>query len=306
MTQTPKDIEAEVEANRANVEGTLDALRRKASLEGVVSDVGRYVGIADTRATLESTGRQMAANPVAFGLIGLGLACLATGMTRRDTTPTYAQRPYDSMGDRYVADHDSHSSGPGVGAQARAYAGQASDTAKRYGAAASDTAHSYTEAASDAAHRYTEAASDAAHRYSEAAAGAAHDARVAVQEGWEATRNRAVDLTHQMQTQPLLFGALALFAGAVIGSTLPKSNAENRLLGPAHDRLAEGARDLASDLTDRGTAAVKAGLSAASDAAKDEGLIPEGDATLAEKVQHVASAAAEGASSEFRSTEKRD
>jgi len=295
MTDTPKDIEAQVEANRANVEGTLEALRRKASLEGVVSDVGRYVGITDTRATLESTGRQMAANPVAFGLIGLGIACLATGMTRRDPASAYAQRPYDSMGDRYVADQGSHSSGPGIGAQARAYADQASDTAHRYGAAASSSAH-----------RYSEAASDAAHRYSEAASGVAHDARVAVQEGWEVTRTRAVDLTHQMQTQPLLFGALALFAGAVIGSTLPKSNAENRLLGPAHDRLAEGAREMASDLTDRGTAAVKAGLAAASDTAKDEGLIPEGGSTIAEKVQHVAAAAAEGASSEFRSSDKRD
>lgn len=293
MTDTPKEIEAEVEVNRANVESTLDALRRKASLEGVVADVSRYVGITDARGSLETAGRQVAANPVAFGLIGLGLACFATGLTRRDPTVQYSQRPYDTMNRNAVSGTTSYSttshatakSGPGIGEQARAYAGQAQDTAKHYGEVASDAAHSFGASVQDTA----------------------QNVGTAVQDGWDTARHRASDLGHQMQAQPLLFGAIALFAGAVIGSTLPKSNAENRWLGPTHDRLAESARDVASDLADRSTTALKAGLSAASDTAKDEGLLPDGnsDTTLAEKVQHIAEAAVDGASSEFRSTDKK-
>lgn len=279
MSESPKALEAEVEANRASVESTLSALREKASVEGVVRDMGRYVGMGDPRETLQAAGREVNANPLAFGLIAAGIACLATGVARRNTQPDYV-RPYDGMDDGSVGD-----SSPGrlhqYGDKVREGYGAATGKVREgYGAATGRLREGYG-AASDAAHQATEA----------------------VQSRYRDMRHSASDFsqraTQQVTQQPLIFGALALAAGAVLGAALPTSRTENRWLGPTHDRLTEGARSAASELKERAAAAAEAGLAAASSAAKDEGLIPE-NSTLAERVQHVAEAATQEAAETFR------
>ncbi|WP_128255298.1 DUF3618 domain-containing protein [Falsirhodobacter deserti] len=297
MSESPKSIEAEVEANRANVEGTLNALRDKASVQGIMNDVSRYVGINDARGTLEAAGRQVNANPVAFGLIGLGLACLATGIARRHPD-NYG--PQDSMNSSSVAGGRS-----GVGARVREYKGRVQGFAGQ----AQQGAHDYSDKAKDGVNQYTNAASEKLHAARDNLSERYDNTRHSLADRYESTRTRVSDLSsrasQQVSAQPLIFGAVALVAGAVLGAALPKSNAENRWLGPSHDRLAEGARDMASELKERATAAAEAGLNAASHTAQDEGLVPdEKGSTVAEKVQHVAEAAVEGAKEELKKDNK--
>ncbi|WP_435169305.1 hypothetical protein [Falsirhodobacter sp. 1013] len=291
MTESPKALEAEVEANRANVEQTLDALRGKATMQGVMSDVTRYIGVEDARGTLEAAGRQVTANPLAFGLLAAGLACLATGVTRRNPHAAYAQRPYDGMNSGVVGEDD----GPSMTQKAQGYVGTVRDGASHYAGSVRDGASHYAGTVREGASHYASAASEAL-----------HGARDSVYGGYRDARYRASNLTQragdQMVQQPLLFGAIALVAGAVLGAALPKSQAENRLLGPSHDRLTETAKDVASDLVDRAKSAAEAGLSAATDVAKDEGLMPGGDKTVAERLQHVAEAATKEASTTFTDT----
>lgn len=293
MTESPKALEAEVEANRANVEQTLDALRGKATMQGVMGDVTRYIGIEDARGTLEAAGRQVSANPLAFGLLAAGLACLATGVARRNPYAAYSQRPYDGMNRSVVSETE----GPSMKARASGYAGSVRDGASKYAGDVREGASHYAETLREGASHYAHAASEALHGARDTVYGSYRDARY-----------RASNLTQragdQMVQQPLLFGAIALAAGAVLGAALPKSQAENRLLGPSHDRLTETAKDVALDLVDRAKSAAEAGLAAATDVAKDEGLVPGGDKTVAERLQHVAEAATKEASNTFTDTSR--
>lgn len=250
MSKTPDQIEAEVEANRANVESTLGALKDRLSVENIVNDATRFVGIDDTRGTLVAAGREIKADPVAFGMIGLGLALLATGITRRD--------PYET--------HRSYARPDTGGHRVQHYSDQAASKLSGY---------------ADAANRQF------------------HDAQHAAHDGYEYARRQASHLQHragrQMESQPLLFGALALAAGAVVAAALPRTPVEDRWIGPGRDHLLDEAKHAAADLGERATSAVQAGYAAAVDAAKDEGLVPKGGSTIAEKVEHVAEAAVEGA-----------
>jgi hypothetical protein len=50
-----------------------------------------------------------------------------------------------------------------------------------------------------------------------------------------------------LEEQPLVVGALALAAGAALGSALPRSRAEDRLMGEHSDAVAQGVRDIARE-----------------------------------------------------------
>jgi ElaB/YqjD/DUF883 family membrane-anchored ribosome-binding protein len=62
-----------------------------------------------------------------------------------------------------------------------------------------------------------------------------------------ATRDRVQQASEQIgytvREQPLIFGGLALAAGALIGAMLPATEYERRALGPTHDRAIDKARD---------------------------------------------------------------
>ncbi|MDH2327003.1 DUF3618 domain-containing protein [Cereibacter sp. SYSU M97828] len=263
MSDNPDRIEAEVEANRAKVESTLDALKDRLSFEGVVNDATRFIGIRDARGTLESAGREVNANPVAFGLIGLGLALLATGATRRsEGYRATSYRPQDGMSRSYVQrDH-----GPGLASRVR-------EGASQYGGQIRDTASDYTDTAREKL----------------------HDAQHALHSGYKRARDRTADLQYrtgqQIDNHPLLIGALAAGVGAVIAAAMPRSDVEDRWIGPGAEHLREEARHVAAEAGERAKAAARAGYAAAVDTAREEGLVPEGGRTLAEKVEHVAQAA---------------
>lgn len=76
---TSRDIEREVESQRASVESTLEALKSKMSVGQIVDEFGGYVSKDDAKHAMRNVGRQVRDNPLAFGLVGVGLAWLMMG-----------------------------------------------------------------------------------------------------------------------------------------------------------------------------------------------------------------------------------
>ena len=93
MSDKTDHLEDQIEAHRANVEETLDKMRSRLSVDQVVDDIGQIVGVQDLRGTLALTGRQMRENPLALGLIGIGLAWLLIGRG-----PSEQEPPDDARG----------------------------------------------------------------------------------------------------------------------------------------------------------------------------------------------------------------
>lgn len=90
----------------------------------------------------------------------------------------------------------------------------------------------------DRLHEGTAEMSEEARKRVVAARQAAHDAQVKLEEAWERSSRQAGEM---FESQPLVAGALALAAGAALGSLLPRTAMEDEAMGDESDRLFEEA-----------------------------------------------------------------
>jgi hypothetical protein len=264
MSDMTDHLEDQIEAHRANVEDTLDKLRGRLSVDQVVDDIGQIVGVQDLRGTLALTGRQMRENPLALGLIGIGLAWLLIGRGPSDQGPSDdghgGQRDRPSGGILPAARHQdvptqNHAAHDGAGESlAETVVGGAAEIAGKASALAHDLADQARHAASGVTDRVKDLSADATHRM--------HAGGLIKQIG------------QRIERQPLLLGGVALIAGAVIGAALPRTRTEDRLLGASRSRLLQEAREGAQALKDRIAEASQRSYDAAVKAAEDEGLAP--------------------------------
>jgi hypothetical protein len=79
MNQSSREIEREVEATRASVEETVEALKEKMSLGQIVDEASRYFGNTGGSQALANFGAQVRDNPLPLALVGIGLAWLMSG-----------------------------------------------------------------------------------------------------------------------------------------------------------------------------------------------------------------------------------
>lgn len=320
-----REIEREVEDQRAHVESTLEALRQKMSVGQMVDEVGNYIGTQDAKQALRNVGRQARDNPVALGLVGIGLAWLmfggsegrrplGDGRSASGGTPAYSGEHGGGYGaaspgggGRYGSafgtpyDNERGASSPSLSSPSSS---SSEGVVSRASEAASGAAHVVGERLSDAGARVRSALSNASDRMR----GAADEGRARLSDlgerggsylpsgGDMSRRGRRAGgaLAEALERQPLVVGALALGAGAIIGMTLPSTRSEDRWLGERRDDLVEEAREAAGDMRRQAVEAAKAGLRAAGEAAQEEGLAPTPQGrTLAEKVEHVVKAGVE-------------
>ena len=264
MSDTTDHLEDQIEAHRANVEDTLDKLRSRLSVDQVVDDIGQIVGVQDLRGTLALTTRQMRENPLALGLIGIGLAWLLIGRGPSEQGPLddgqggHRDRP--SGGILPAARHQdnatrNHAAHDGAGESlAETMAGGAAEIAGTASALAHDLADQARHAASGVTGRIKELSADVTHKMN--------------------ADGLIRQIGQRIERQPLLLGGVALIAGAVIGAALPRTRTEDRLLGASGGRRLQEAREGAQGLKDRVTEAAQRSYDAAVTAAEDEGLAP--------------------------------
>lgn len=236
---SPDRIETDIETHRAHAADTLEALRTKMSPQTLLHDVGALVGLDDPERSLTSLGRTVQQHPVAFGLMGTGLALLAA----RTMTPEH------SVSGATPDVH--HTLSPSLGLLDKVADG------------AQTAVHTVTDAASSlgtAAQHVAEHGKDAATRT------------------YHGTQERARTLTHTLerhtQTNPLLVGGVALALGAVVAALLPRTRTENAWVGPVRDQVRAQASGLGEVLHDKANQAAHAVYASAKAVAENEGIVP--------------------------------
>jgi hypothetical protein len=96
MNRSASEIEREVEATRASVEETVEALKEKMTLGQMVDEAAGYFRTSGGPQMFSNLGSQVRENPLPLALVGLGLVWLMSGR-RQPQFPTY---PYARAGGR--------------------------------------------------------------------------------------------------------------------------------------------------------------------------------------------------------------
>ena len=226
----PREIEDEIDATRADMRATLEALERRFSVERLMDLTlnrlrdrgGEFAGNLTDAATR---------NPMPLLLTSIGLAWLMlasrSGGRSAAHDSTYARGAGDDRtGSRVRGARDK------LGARmagARESVSTRMAGVRDSAAHAADTVHDAVASTRDTVQHAAESLRSRA----ESLRSGATTAAAATREHVEHARARMDRLLHE---QPLMLGALGLAAGAVIGALLPITEREDRFLGPARDK----------------------------------------------------------------------
>ncbi len=288
MTSSSK-LEREVEASRAHVEETVEALRERMSVGDIVNEATRYFkesGGGDVAARL---GQQVRDNPLPLLLVGVGLAWLMSGRGQPHFRESYrggwsgendfmpgAKRYPASPGGSIERDRYGESFFPeGGSAEDDTSKGESnSSVTESVRETLGDTASSMSNAAdttADWARRRSRAASRWGREAVESAGSWSADA-YSQGGGYARSAYRSAERTFMdtLEREPLIFGAIGVAVGAAIGAMLPSTDVEDRYLGDVSARAKEEAEDLARDQLDRGESVLKRASQAAEEEIKAE------------------------------------
>jgi hypothetical protein len=221
----PETIERDIDATRADMRATLEALERRFSFDRLVDlTVGRIRERGGEFAgNLTDAATQ---NPVPLLLVSVGVAWLML-TSRRGTREDESSYSTSSSYRERMAD-------------ARSRAAHAADTA--YGAVDStrDTLKHAAESSRDALRTAAQSSRDTIGQTAESLRDGASRAASIAREQVDHARGGVDRLLHE---QPLLLGALGLAAGALMGALLPTTEQEDRFLGDARDKTLKNVAD---------------------------------------------------------------
>ena len=221
MTKTAAELEREVEDARGRIDRTVDALKDKMQPKELFDEATRMMGGTSNK-VLTTAVEQLRENPIPIALIGLGVAWLAIGQTRRGGERALA------YGEGYYPTHEGYDEDAGLRTKVRARA----EAAK---AKLADTAEKAKARLASARHEASDGLGQARGKVSEYA----HLAQERAGEYGRAARQRFDDT---LDHEPLVIGAIGLAVGAAIGAALPASPVERRYFGPARSKAAEAAK----------------------------------------------------------------
>jgi ElaB/YqjD/DUF883 family membrane-anchored ribosome-binding protein len=242
----PQAIERDIDATRADMRATLEALERRFSFERLVDmTVGR----------IRDRGGEFAGNltdaatrnpmPLLLTSIGLGWMMLTSRRGPRSNSGSYYSGDYDEGGTGALRE----------GARSlRERAGNIRDRAshaadKVHGAMDStrETMHGAMGSMRTAMDSTRETVGNAVDSTRETWRHAAESSRHTLEQTTESLRSgasRAAEVTREqaervnrlLHEQPLMLGALGLAAGAIIGALLPTTEHEGRMLGDIRNK----------------------------------------------------------------------
>lgn len=176
--------------------------------------------------------RAVRRNPEGLLLLGAGVALLlrSGGSSLKATAST--ERSASGMeGSRRAEDRVFAEGGPARTSE------QGRDAVTRAAGAAWDSASAGMQQAKEAAGSYLDTASQYSKSAQDTIAQGLSQGKEQATRAWSQTNDF-------LREQPLAVAALGIAAGLVIATVLPATEAEERIMGPARDRLVDSARDV--------------------------------------------------------------
>lgn len=213
----PQAIERDIDATRADMRATLETLERRFSTDRLIDmTIGRIRERGgEFAANLTEAATQ---NPMPLLLTSIGLAWMMLGSGRR-------ARLYE----------DANASPPRrsrMGAAADKIRGAADSTRETLQEAADASREAWRSAGESSRGSYDRAADSLRHTTDSLRSGATRAASATR----EHVQQARAGMDRMLEEQPLMLGVLGLAAGAIIGSFLPATEQENRLLGDVRDK----------------------------------------------------------------------
>jgi ElaB/YqjD/DUF883 family membrane-anchored ribosome-binding protein len=221
----PEQIENEIEHTRAEVSATIDAIQSKLTPGQLMDQTMGYLRTSLPADFGSNLSRSIRDNPLPVALLGIGLAWLMMGGQpgRRGTTQ-YAQDFDDGLEDTEAGSGIAERAGA-AGERMKAHASQLSGRARE----AADSVREKIGASTESARaRLNELGSRSRERYERARG----------------------SVSHAIEEQPLVLGAVGLAVGAVLGASLPRTRQEDEFMGETRDRLLDSAKQSAREQVD--------------------------------------------------------
>lgn len=206
----PAELEREASEIRADMDRTLDALERKFSPAQLLDRSLSYMRDHGGELT-RNVGDTVKQNPIPVLLTAAGLAWLITSSIRSRSSSSEMYSPeYDEPGE------------PGL--------------RERLG----EKLHEGREMLGEKLHTGADGAKRRWRSSRTAASGRASQVMNATRTRAQRAQMRAHEMVDE---QPLVLGALAVAAGAIVGAALPITQYENRTVGPVRDRTLDKAKE---------------------------------------------------------------
>jgi ElaB/YqjD/DUF883 family membrane-anchored ribosome-binding protein len=241
----PQVIEREIDATRADMRATLEALERRFSFDRLVDmTVGRIRARGGEFAGNLTDAATQNPMPLLLTSIGLGWMMLMSRRGSRGNAQSYSDRWSDDRGGTI-----GERMGEGIDT-VRERAGRAADQVQ---GAMDSTRETLKQAADSTRETWRQAAGSSRETIEQTA----ESVRSGATRAFEVTREQAGMARERMDRllheQPLMLGALGLAAGAIIGALLPTSEHEDRALGAMREKAVK-------DVAQRGRAGLETAL----------------------------------------------
>lgn len=291
-TQTSTDPEAiadDIRETRAEMDETIDALSAKLDPSRLVDQAkeaftssAKDAGTSMMESFKDSSFLDtIKDNPIPAAAVGLSVAWFLSKMGEAESD-RYRADQYHATGDPYFAPRSR---------RPRSYGdnyGTDRTMPSRYDAqyatgGAGDGGESMKDKASDALGAAKDKAAGAVDAIEDKASGLVDSAKDALSGGADATRDRARQtgqdlqryerqaeswMERQMQSNPLAVGAVALAAGALVGLSVPETNAEHQAFGDQADQVKDRLASVAADEAGKVKDAAQSVVDEAADKAK--------------------------------------
>lgn len=266
------EIQRDIDHTRAEMSETLEALRGRLSPGELFEQAISYVKDGGASEFTSNLGDTIKHNPVPTALIGIGLAWLMMGGSRR---PASASSWTDTSG---------------AGSRVSSAAGSASARAG-----------SMMQGMREGAGRAREGAGELAQGARQQVGASADQVRAQVSHQGERVQESFAYLRSE---QPLVLGALGFALGAALGAGLPPTAREDALMGELRDEYVHKAKEMGEEQLDKAKQVAAAAGRAAQEHLQSEG-VTQGKAEdqvrqATERAERVVQASREAAEQEAR------
>ena len=268
--RTPREIEEQLERDRAHLEASLGALRAKFTQKNLLAEAQSFV-VSNAEHHLKTLDMVVRRNPLAVALAGAGLAWLILGRASSKAASKAAKKAAKhpplapqvqainewegeggtSLPEPELQDHDDDA----WLAQAESLRRRAVRKLARLEEAARDRLAPAASVAKAKAAVVSQLASDVRRSMASGLGsmpGSVRDGVLSARDAaWRAKIAATEGAAKSLEDHPMLSGSVALALGAAVASALPLSDVENRVLGEERDRMVEGAKRMIKSERDR-------------------------------------------------------